>query len=153
MQESSTHGPGQMRPRSKSCVLSLLSACLQLAPNYPNRTCTSTRKVCSSWLFRLWPLDGSSSRASHLHFCLPPPPSELYSGLLKALFSRFDLVTSLVIAACLTPTDPAICAAIIGKNLQLDAKLGIHARKKGGKFAKKHVPHTIRHLIIAGEYL
>jgi len=38
-----------------------------------------------------------------------------YEGLLKALFARFDLVTSLVIAACLTPTDPAISAAIIGK--------------------------------------
>ncbi|KAL9709034.1 hypothetical protein Ac2012v2_007850 [Leucoagaricus gongylophorus] len=54
------------------------------------------------------------------------------AGLLKALFSRFDWVTSLVIAACLTPTDPTISAAIIG-----------------GQFAKKHVPRNIRHLITA----
>jgi len=45
-------------------------------------------------------------------FACPSHPAG--SGLLKALFSRFDLVTCLVIAACLTPTDPAICAAIIG---------------------------------------
>jgi len=34
--------------------------------------------------------------------------------LLKILFGSFGYVTCLVLAACLTPTDPIISAAIIG---------------------------------------
>ncbi|KAF5348263.1 hypothetical protein D9756_010463 [Leucocoprinus leucothites] len=53
-------------------------------------------------------------------------------GLLKVLFSRFDYVTCLVLAACLTPTDPIVSAAIVG-----------------GQFARKYVPDKIRHIITA----
>ncbi|KAF5348270.1 hypothetical protein D9756_010464 [Leucocoprinus leucothites] len=56
----------------------------------------------------------------------------IVAGLLKALFTRFDFITCLVLAACLTPTDPIISAAIVG-----------------GKFARNHVPLNIRHLISA----
>ncbi|KAJ3577017.1 hypothetical protein NP233_g11 [Leucocoprinus birnbaumii] len=56
----------------------------------------------------------------------------IVAGLIKALFTRFDFITCLVLAACLTPTDPIISAAIVG-----------------GKFARKHVPLNIRHIISA----
>jgi len=36
------------------------------------------------------------------------------SVLLKMLFSYFDYVICLVLAACLTPTDPVVSAAIVG---------------------------------------
>lgn len=36
------------------------------------------------------------------------------SVLLKMFFSCFDYVTCLVLAACLTPTDPVVSAAIVG---------------------------------------
>jgi len=41
------------------------------------------------------------------------------SVLLKMLFSYFDYVTCLVLAACLTPTDPVVSAAIVGVILSL----------------------------------
>lgn len=51
---------------------------------------------------------------------------------IHVLFPKLDFVSSLVISACLTPTDPIISAAVIG-----------------GKFAVKHVPLSIRQLLIA----
>ena len=51
-------------------------------------------------------------------------------GIIKALFPALNFVSSLAIAACLTPTDPVLAAAIIG-----------------GKFAIKHVPVHIRRLL------
>lgn len=45
------------------------------------------------------------------------------SGLLVGLFPDLSFVSALCIAACLTPTDPIISAAIVG-----------------GKYAAKHVP-------------
>ncbi|KAJ3576427.1 hypothetical protein NP233_g440 [Leucocoprinus birnbaumii] len=57
----------------------------------------------------------------------------IVAALLKTLFDRFDFVTCLAIAACLTPTDPIISAAIVG-----------------GNFARKHVPLNIRQIISAG---
>ncbi|KIY65349.1 hypothetical protein CYLTODRAFT_356931 [Cylindrobasidium torrendii FP15055 ss-10] len=56
----------------------------------------------------------------------------IVAGLLKALFPILDFISCLVIAACLTPTDPVISAAIVG-----------------GKFAVKHVPVNIRQIIAA----
>ncbi|KAF9452355.1 hypothetical protein P691DRAFT_235150 [Macrolepiota fuliginosa MF-IS2] len=54
------------------------------------------------------------------------------AAILKALFGRFDFITCLALAACLTPTDPIISAAIIG-----------------GEFAQKHVHPNLRHIISA----
>jgi len=48
------------------------------------------------------------------------------------LFPQLDFISGLVISACLTPTDPIICAAIVG-----------------GKFAVKHVPVNLRRLLSA----
>ncbi|KAL1744680.1 Cation/H+ exchanger, partial [Schizophyllum fasciatum] len=56
----------------------------------------------------------------------------IVAAILHGLFPRLDYVSSLAIAACLTPTDPIICAAIVG-----------------GKFAVKHVPINLRQIIAA----
>jgi sodium/hydrogen antiporter len=53
-------------------------------------------------------------------------------GLIYALVPRLDFLTSLVIAACLTPTDPILAAAVVG-----------------GRYAEKHVPTHLRHLLAA----
>ncbi|KAK0440284.1 Sodium/hydrogen exchanger [Armillaria borealis] len=54
------------------------------------------------------------------------------AGVLRVLFKDLNFVSCLAIAACLTPTDPIICAAIVG-----------------GKFALKHVPVKLRHMLSA----
>jgi NhaP-type Na+/H+ or K+/H+ antiporter len=53
-------------------------------------------------------------------------------GVLKGLFPNLNFVSCLAISACLTPTDPIICAAIVG-----------------GKFAIKHVPVELRRILSA----
>ncbi|KAJ7443547.1 Sodium/hydrogen exchanger family-domain-containing protein [Mycena latifolia] len=55
------------------------------------------------------------------------------AGILRALFPDLVFTSCLAIAACLTPTDPIICATIVG-----------------GKYALKHVPRNLR-LIISAE--
>ncbi|KAJ7082043.1 Sodium/hydrogen exchanger family-domain-containing protein [Mycena belliarum] len=57
----------------------------------------------------------------------------IVAALLHALFPALGFVSCLAIAACLTPTDPIICATIAG-----------------GKYALKHVPRNLR-LIISAE--
>ncbi|KAI0768839.1 Sodium/hydrogen exchanger family-domain-containing protein [Trametes elegans] len=54
------------------------------------------------------------------------------AAIIYALFPALNFVSSLVIAACLTPTDPIISAAIVG-----------------GKFATKHVPLNLRRILAA----
>ncbi|KAI0930521.1 hypothetical protein AcW1_009187 [Taiwanofungus camphoratus] len=54
------------------------------------------------------------------------------AGVIYGLFPKFDYISALVIAACLTPTDPIISAAIVG-----------------GKFAVKHVPVNLRRILSA----
>ncbi|KDR75937.1 hypothetical protein GALMADRAFT_248743 [Galerina marginata CBS 339.88] len=56
----------------------------------------------------------------------------IVAGLLRALFPQLNFVSCLAISACLTPTDPIICAAIVG-----------------GKFARKHVPVNLRQILSA----
>jgi sodium/hydrogen antiporter len=53
-------------------------------------------------------------------------------GVIYALFPALTYISALVIAACLTPTDPIICAAIVG-----------------GKYAIKHVPVNLRQILSA----
>ena len=53
-------------------------------------------------------------------------------GVIRGLFPDLTYISSLVIAACLTPTDPIICAAIVG-----------------GRFAIKHVPVNLRNILSA----
>ena len=52
-------------------------------------------------------------------------------GLIYALIPGLSFLGSLIIAACATPTDPILAASVVGK----------------GKFAQKHVPSHIRHLL------
>ncbi|KAI0351031.1 hypothetical protein OH77DRAFT_1430241 [Trametes cingulata] len=54
------------------------------------------------------------------------------AAVIFAVFPPLDFISSLVIAACLTPTDPIISAAIVG-----------------GKFATKHVPLNLRRILSA----
>ncbi|KAL6302845.1 Sodium/hydrogen exchanger family-domain-containing protein [Sparassis latifolia] len=54
------------------------------------------------------------------------------AGLIYALIPGLNFLSSLAVAACLTPTDPILAAAVIG-----------------GKYADKHVPAHLRHLLAA----
>ncbi|KAI0263911.1 Sodium/hydrogen exchanger family-domain-containing protein [Gloeopeniophorella convolvens] len=54
------------------------------------------------------------------------------AGLIYALIPHLNFLSSLAIAACLTPTDPILAAAVVG-----------------GKYADKHVPAHLRHLLAA----
>ncbi|KAG6884833.1 hypothetical protein C0993_007954 [Termitomyces sp. T159_Od127] len=54
------------------------------------------------------------------------------AGLICGLIPGLNFLSSLVVAACLTPTDPILAAAVVG-----------------GKWADKHVPAHIRHLLAA----
>lgn len=77
-----------------------------------------------------------------LCICLPPVLTDIYvmseqgwfvsAGLIYALVPALNFRSALAIAACLTPTDPILAAAVIG-----------------GKYADKHVPAHIRHLLAA----
>ncbi|KAJ8703235.1 hypothetical protein PTI98_001874 [Pleurotus ostreatus] len=54
------------------------------------------------------------------------------AGIMNVIFPHLDFISCLVIAACLTPTDPVICASIVG-----------------GKYAMEHVPKELRHILAA----
>lgn len=54
------------------------------------------------------------------------------SALIYALVPGLDFLSSLAVAACLTPTDPILAAAVVG-----------------GRYAEKHVPAHLRHLLAA----
>lgn len=54
------------------------------------------------------------------------------AGFIYVLFPPLNYISSLVIAACLTPTDPIICSVIVG-----------------GRYALTHVPRNLRHILAA----
>ncbi|KIK63818.1 hypothetical protein GYMLUDRAFT_40904 [Collybiopsis luxurians FD-317 M1] len=54
------------------------------------------------------------------------------AAFIYALIPNLNFLSSLAVAACLTPTDPILAAAVVG-----------------GKYADKHVPAHIRHLLAA----
>ncbi|KAL4255079.1 Na(+)/H(+) exchanger family protein [Pleurotus pulmonarius] len=54
------------------------------------------------------------------------------AGVMNVIFPHLDFISCLVIAACLTPTDPVICASIVG-----------------GKYAMEHVPEELRNIVAA----
>lgn len=54
------------------------------------------------------------------------------AALIHALIPNLSFLSALAIGACLIPTDPILAAAIIG-----------------GRYADKHVPAHLRHLIAA----
>ncbi|KXN90638.1 putative Na(+)/H(+) antiporter C3A11.09 [Leucoagaricus sp. SymC.cos] len=68
------------------------------------------------------------------------------AAILKALFTRFNYTTCLALAACLTPTDPIICAAIVGKNFSMSS-LSLYYIDIASR--RKHVPINIRHILSA----
>ncbi|KAH0582895.1 hypothetical protein H2248_010797 [Termitomyces sp. 'cryptogamus'] len=56
----------------------------------------------------------------------------IVAGILFGLFPKLSFYSCLAISACLTPTDPIICAAIVG-----------------GKYAERHVPLNLRRILSA----
>ncbi|KAF8993685.1 Sodium/hydrogen exchanger [Cyathus striatus] len=56
----------------------------------------------------------------------------IVAGLMRVALPKLNFISCLALAACLTPTDPIICAAIVG-----------------GNFATKHVPLNLRQLLSA----
>jgi NhaP-type Na+/H+ or K+/H+ antiporter len=71
---------------------------------------------------------------------------------MKALLPQLTFVSCLAISACLTPTDPIICAAIVGMSLCVYKPVTLHLSDTyyiGGKFAIKHVPTNLRHILSA----
>jgi len=54
------------------------------------------------------------------------------AAVIRVLFPNLTYISCLVVAACLTPTDPIICATIVG-----------------GKYAIKHVPVNLRQILSA----
>ncbi|KAF8070225.1 Cation/H+ exchanger [Lyophyllum atratum] len=54
------------------------------------------------------------------------------SSVIFGLFPQLNFISCLAIASCLTPTDPIICAAIVGQS-----------------YAKKHVPLNLRQILSA----
>jgi len=56
----------------------------------------------------------------------------IVAAVIWGLFPGYDYLSALVVAACLTPTDPIISAAIVG-----------------GRYAIKHVPPNLRHILSA----
>ncbi|PCH43876.1 hypothetical protein WOLCODRAFT_90572 [Wolfiporia cocos MD-104 SS10] len=56
----------------------------------------------------------------------------IVAGVIYGLFPGYTYISALVVAACLTPTDPIICATIVG-----------------GKWAVNHVPLNLRRILSA----
>ncbi|KAF9463821.1 Sodium/hydrogen exchanger family-domain-containing protein [Collybia nuda] len=97
-----------------------------------------TRIVLATGLFAIGVELPRSYMAKHVRglFVMVVPTMALgwviVAGLVYGLFPRLTFVSCLAIAACLTPTDPIICAAIVG-----------------GKYAKKNVPLNLRQILSA----
>lgn len=72
-------------------------------------------------------------------------------GVMSLMFPDLTFVSCLAIAACLTSTDPVICAAIVGlsANYPLLHVLTWLASNAGGKYAMEHVPENLRHILAA----
>jgi NhaP-type Na+/H+ or K+/H+ antiporter len=72
-------------------------------------------------------------------------------GLLSVLFPVLNFVSCLAISACLTPTDPIICTAIVGEiyNALVFETMKHMNMSLGGRFAQKHVPVNLRQLLAA----
>lgn len=86
-------------------------------------------------------------------FSLSSGPSFLtYGGsqaIIHALFPKLNLASALCISACLTPTDPVTCAAITRMCSRVSSLLMNKRLSSGGRFARKHVPPEIRHILSA----
>lgn len=76
-------------------------------------------------------------------------PMTLLVGLIYLLFPQLDFISCLVIAACLTPTDPIICATIVGELLLLNEFEVDAEEHPAGKFAVQNVPLELRHILSA----
>ena len=51
-----------------------------------------------------------------MYASVPSIDGHPHSAVIKALFPAYNFVSALAVAACLTPTDPIICAAIVGQS-------------------------------------
>ena len=141
-----------MSSHSKLCASRLRQAYSQSASSCLSLTLRTTWWGCSSWLSLQWRLVGLSSRV-RVYAC--SSVLHLYShastlvAIVFVVFPPINFVSSLVIAACLTPTDPIISAAIVGKGFSVLKWLYALNYAVGGKFATKHVPLNLRRILSA----
>ena len=70
-------------------------------------------------------------------------------AVIFVVFPNLNFISSMVVAACLTPTDPIISAAIVGMSHPVQWLCHSYNLKPGGKFATKHVPLNLRRLLSA----
>ena len=75
----------------------------------------------------------------------------LLLAFLRLLFPQLNFISCLAISACLTPTDPIICSAIVGEflHIYLICMLSVNSFHQGGKFARDNVPDELRHILSA----
>ena len=85
-----------------------------------------------------------------MYASVPSIDGHPHSAVIKALFPAYNFVSALAVAACLTPTDPIICAAIVGQSTcSLNWRTLLKPYNLGGKFAIKHVPTNLRRILAA----
>ncbi len=152
---SSTPGHGVVTSTSslsKSCASLWPPVCLRSASNFSSLISRTMREVFWLWSSRPWRLVGLSLRVCLLLlriYGIALTPLFRREGIVFAVFPNLNFISSMVVAACLTPTDPIISAAIVGSLSLLcciyDADLGM----TGGKFAVKHVPLNLRRVLSA----
>ncbi|TEB36782.1 Sodium/hydrogen exchanger [Coprinellus micaceus] len=107
-------------------------------PHYKTITLEVTRIVLATGLFAIGvnlPKAYMARHAKGLVAMVVPTMAigwVIVAGLLRVLFPALSFISCLAISACLTPTDPIICAAIVG-----------------GRFAEEHVPASLRDILSA----
>lgn len=69
--------------------------------------------------------------------------------MIFALFPGLNYISALAIAACLTPTDPIGCAAIVGTFALRYQFRALDSPSLGGKYATKYVPANLRRILAA----
>jgi hypothetical protein len=119
VEASSILGAGltrRMLLRWRLCELYWLLVSLLLALSFQSHIWRSMQRGSRSWSCLLWLLGGLLLRVSGTGFFIDTRYlSECPTVIMHGLFPSLSIVSCLAIAACLTPTDPIIAAAIVGK--------------------------------------
>lgn len=83
---------------------------VELPKSYMAKHATSLLKMVVPTMAIGWVIVAGTYHESLFQRCY----LESLAGLLRAIFPKLDFISCLAIAACLTPTDPIVCAAIVG---------------------------------------
>jgi sodium/hydrogen antiporter len=100
-----------------TCLSSLFAIGVELPRSYIARHAKGLAILVIPTMAFGWMIVSGASRAPHIRII---PKLKYSPGMLKLLFPNLSFVSCLAIAACLTPTDPIICAAVIGTLLPSD---------------------------------